>query len=429
MENTFFKFCEDLYIKNNQGILILNNRSNGGWIKISQECFNIINEAINTKKSKEDVLNGCFDEEDRNYMKLLFSNLYKLGIVENINSKIERKEFSLNEANLAITSKCNLKCTHCCLDLPENEKTIDPLYDDLIKAIDQIIKCNPKYIIITGGEPLLRKDIWDLVQYIKNTGNYKLELMTNGTLITEENAKLINNFFESVSISIDGYDDESCERIRGKGVFEKVISNVKILKNYKNLKISLSCISTIDNNKNYDKFKKLCDDLKVDCLFRRLAPAGRAGRNFMELNGNMTTQCNEQYIKEVNECELQMPTDSSISSGLFTTICDAFKTSITIGSDLCFYPCAALYMPEFKGINITKIDSLKEYLTKKQYMESNAFKLFRSICFDQTEPCKNCKINFICNSCPLYVYLYKKYGLLEQYCHDQLLKGDLNIWD
>lgn len=429
MKNTIFKFCKALFVKENRGILILNNRDSGGWIKMSQECFDIVNDAVQNKKSEEEVLKSCYDEEDRIYMESLFSKLFKLGIIENIDEKGEEKKFSLLEADLVITSKCNLKCAHCCQDLPENNKAVDPSYNDLLRVVDQVVECNPKYIVITGGEPLLRDDIWDLVRYIKGKGNFELELMTNGTLITEDNVRLINEFFDSVSISIDGYDNISCEKIRGKGVFEKVISSVKLLKQYGNHKICLSCISTIDCNKNYELFKKLCDDLGVKSLFRRLAPTGRAEKKFMELNENMTSQYIKDCERKIENCELKIPTDSSLSSGLFTTVCDAFKTSITIGSDLCFYPCAALYLPEFKGINVTSISSLKNYLDEKKYEDSEAYKLFKSICFDQIEPCKDCEINFLCNSCPLYVYLYKKQGILKHYCQDQLINGEMNIWD
>lgn len=131
------------------------------------------------------------------------------------------------------TLTCNAKCKHCGSSA-ENRKYDGELTTDEIKnAFAQIAKdMNPKKILInvTGGEPLMREDLSDVMAYASKLG-FRWGMATNGMLLSEENiSKLKSANMETISISIDGigtiHDD-----FRGvKGSYERILKNIENLK-------------------------------------------------------------------------------------------------------------------------------------------------------------------------------------------------------
>jgi len=175
--------------------------------------------------------------------------------------------------NLEITKRCNLRCIHC--DIRKTPET----YNDIInkefstsevkEIIDSLKSLGTKYISISGGEPFLRKDIFELIDYIKNAG-MGLHISTNGLLITEEVAKRINDSgLNTVSISLDAASPELHDEIRGvKGSFEKAVEAIKILVNSENKHTQVG-ISPIITNLNLYELPKLVDfakDLGADAI-------------------------------------------------------------------------------------------------------------------------------------------------------------------
>lgn len=75
---------------------------------------------------------------------------------------------------------------------------------------------------------MLRSDFLTVLGYLRSIYNGKITLMTNGTLIIPKNVEEIVSQIDSIDISLDGADEESCAVIRGKGVFEKVVSSIKV---------------------------------------------------------------------------------------------------------------------------------------------------------------------------------------------------------
>jgi len=111
--------------------------------------------------------------------------------------------------NLEVTKRCNARCQHCDYWKPPHE----PELKDYAPVIQKI---NPLIISLTGGEPLVRKDIFDLIQNIKEKGGwFYLTLVTNGAILDLEKAeKLKNAGIDQLSISLD-FLDERHDQTRG----------------------------------------------------------------------------------------------------------------------------------------------------------------------------------------------------------------------
>jgi radical SAM protein with 4Fe4S-binding SPASM domain len=127
-----------------------------------------------------------------------------------------------------ITTRCNLNCIHCyasSVDSTKNELTTAE-GKRLLEQIAAVRKI--RMIVITGGEPLLRKDIFELIEYAGKLGFYII-FSTNGTLLTPEMAKdLAKLGVANFSISLDGFTEQCHETIRRKtGSFKAALEGIK----------------------------------------------------------------------------------------------------------------------------------------------------------------------------------------------------------
>ncbi len=123
------------------------------------------------------------------------------------------------------TSRCNLKCVHCYADA--GARKVGELSTQEAKSfIDDLAKMHVPVLLLSGGEPLMRGDIIELIEYAKSRGLH-VSLSTNGTLIDEETAeKLAKAGVDYVGISLDGVE-ETNDRFRGlKGAFQKAMEGL-----------------------------------------------------------------------------------------------------------------------------------------------------------------------------------------------------------
>ncbi|MEM2896813.1 MAG: radical SAM protein [Candidatus Bathyarchaeia archaeon] len=127
------------------------------------------------------------------------------------------------------TNACNLKCKHC------YQRAERPALDELtteerLEVVDQIDEVRVASIAFSGGEPIIRKDFFEVAKYAYEKGIY-VSLATNGTLITEDVAKRLNECGVSYAeVSLDGAFPQTHETFRGmKGCFDRTIQGIKNL--------------------------------------------------------------------------------------------------------------------------------------------------------------------------------------------------------
>jgi len=129
--------------------------------------------------------------------------------------------------NWNVTRECNLRCKHCYYDAGtrlDGELSTEQsknLIDDIVKVFDKGTN-----VTLGGGEPLMRKDLFELISYGNERG-LRMVLASNGILLTEEiAARLKNSGIEEVIIPIDG-TQKTHDAIRGEGVFEKAVTGAR----------------------------------------------------------------------------------------------------------------------------------------------------------------------------------------------------------
>lgn len=129
---------------------------------------------------------------------------------------------------ISLSHKCNYNCQMC--GVVKILKDYELPHEVVKKALNEIAgwqrDCT---IVITGGEPFLRKDIFQIIEHSVNNG-LKTEVISNGSLIDEELAfKIISSGLTNIAISLDGVKAKTHDFIRGKGSFEKAIDSLNQL--------------------------------------------------------------------------------------------------------------------------------------------------------------------------------------------------------
>ena len=141
------------------------------------------------------------------------------------------KEGSLRLVAWEITRNCNLSCVHCRASADMGPHTGELKTDACFKLLDEIADAGSPIVILTGGEPLLRKDIFDIARYGTNKG-LRMVMAPNGTLITESFAKqMADSGIQRISISLDGASEKTHDTFRGvKGAFQGALNGIKLAK-------------------------------------------------------------------------------------------------------------------------------------------------------------------------------------------------------
>jgi radical SAM protein with 4Fe4S-binding SPASM domain len=175
------------------------------------------------------------------------------------------------------TNRCNLLCHHCYSKADANEK--DTLtYEEIEATISRLKAGGVNFVIFSGGEPLLRKDIFDIAECMKKH-NIITYLSTNGIYVAEKNVDRIIDTFNYIGISIDGIE-EIHDQFRGqKGSYKKSIDAIKLIQAHGG-NAGIRFTITKETEDSFYKMFDLVEELNVDKLYlSHLVYSGRGKEN------------------------------------------------------------------------------------------------------------------------------------------------------
>jgi len=175
------------------------------------------------------------------------------------------------------TAGCNLTCQHCRrLDLcgsglaPGDMET-----EQCLQLVDSIAAFARPILVLSGGEPLIRPDIFQIADYAADK-NLPVALATNGTMIDEDTAeRIVAARIRRVAISFDGADPEVHDKFRGlPGSFDKAVAGFKALKK-RGMSMQVNCTVARHNEHQLEEIYRLALALEADALhFFMLVPVG-----------------------------------------------------------------------------------------------------------------------------------------------------------
>ncbi|TIH35651.1 mycofactocin radical SAM maturase [Subtercola vilae] len=182
-----------------------------------------------------------------------------------------------------LTYACNLSCVHC-LSSSGRRDPRELTTDECKAVIDELERMQVFYVNIGGGEPTVRPDFWELVDYASEH-HVGVKFSTNGVKITPEVAqRLVDSDYVDVQISLDGATAEVNDHVRGPGSYDTAMRAMQNLfdAGFENFKISVVC--TRQNLPQLDEFKAIADKYKAQLRLTRLRPSGRGADVWEELH-------------------------------------------------------------------------------------------------------------------------------------------------
>ncbi|WP_412480986.1 heme d1 biosynthesis radical SAM protein NirJ [Azonexus sp. IMCC34839] len=175
--------------------------------------------------------------------------------------------------------RCNLTCKHCYSISADTNFPGELTTEQIYTVMDDLKAFRVPVLILSGGEPLLRPDIYDIAKRAKAQGFY-VGLSSNGTLIDEGNIDRIAECdFNYVGVSLDGLGATHDKFRRLEGAFEKSLHGIRLCRDL-GLKIGVRFTMTQDNAHDLPGLLKLVEDEGIDRFyFSHLNYAGRGNKN------------------------------------------------------------------------------------------------------------------------------------------------------
>jgi radical SAM enzyme (rSAM/lipoprotein system) len=323
------------------------------------------------------------------------------------------------------TTRCNVACLHCGSDCRINDEIKDMPAEDFLKVTEQVSKVynpNKVMIVITGGEPLVRKDLEQVGLELYKQG-YPWGFVTNGLALTKERfRKLMNSGLRSVTVSLDGFE-QNHNWLRGnKHSFEKAVDAIKLIVQEKDLVYD---VVTCVNQRNFGELEELKKYLigigVVKWRVFTICPIGRAKDN-PELNiTNKQFVSLMEFLKDTRQeglihvsygCEGYLgPYEAEVRDGFF--FCRAGVNIASVLADGSICACPNIHRDYVQG-NIYKDDFMDVW--------NNRFKDFRDREWMRNGICTDCKSFKWCRGNGIHLRDPKTGETLR--CHYQMLDGE-----
>lgn len=326
------------------------------------------------------------------------------------------------------TLRCNAKCKHCGSRAGENTKYVDELtteeIEKTLKSIADKYDASKILLNITGGEPLLRKDLFEVMEYAVNLG-YHWGITTNGMLINDEIIKKMKETkLATMSISLDGLEETHDKFRMCKGSFNKILENIEKLRKDKFLhSFQITTVVNKSNISELEEMYELMKKLEVDSWrVVNVDPIGRANDNVNLLLEDKDYKYLINFIKEKREksdfdvtfgCAhyLGMPYEKETRKNMFFCTAGYTTASILYNGDIYVCPNVERRKELIQG-NVRENDFIDVW--------ENKFKWFRNLDKFKNKECKKCKDWKYCRGDSLHTWDFENCN--PKICLNKVLK-------
>ncbi len=313
-----------------------------------------------------------------------------------------------------ITPRCNNNCTHCYINVPpgdKKEREKELKLSEIEKIANEAIDLGVYSCLITGGEPLLRKDFTDIYLLLKKKG-FLVSVFTNATLINEKHINLFKKYLpRNLEVSVYGVTEKTYEKIsRIPGTFKAFIHGINLL-NENGIKVRFKAMALRSNIHELSEISKFCRERTKD-YFRfdpqlHLRFDRNEERNRQIMGERLTAEEiatieqadseRSEFLIENSEKYIYNKLLREENNNLFS--CGIGNRSLTVGADGFIRGCSSLYHKDMI------------YDWRKGSLKDAWMNFFPSLLNIKTgnrkiiEKCRNCNIVNLCMSCPANIYL------------------------
>lgn len=312
-----------------------------------------------------------------------------------------------------ITRQCNFNCEHCIVDSTKKVPPGELSTEQAKQFMKSYASIGGRVVHFSGGEPLMRKDLKELMKYGKKLNIQCYSLATNGYFLTEKRMKsLFDAGLVNVQISLDGIDSAQNLKIR-KGppdAFERAIQAIRIARKFP-IQLTIGMFLHPENIDSIPRMVQLCEREKVSILrFSGFIPLGR-GRNPEVIDRMRFTP--EQMVRFFEFISSYKSSLTGVVIGFDHAFgpfydyytCSAGKSTFYLSSNGDLYPCPSFTHPDFKVGNV--VSSGMEKL--KTLLQSRKMKSCQAPVEKITGDCARCvDLNWCRGGCRGVAYAYRE---------------------
>ena len=182
---------------------------------------------------------------------------------------------------LSISDVCNFKCGYCLPDGYKIDKSDNRTFintEEIKRLAKALSELGVSKIRLTGGEPTIRKDFFEIIKIIKeNSGIKKTVITTNGYKLDKIANDIKNSGLDGINISIDSLDPKTFKKITGHDRLEEILRGIKNLQklNFKNIKINAVLLKGInDTERDFDSWAQFIKNNEIDFRYIELMQTG-----------------------------------------------------------------------------------------------------------------------------------------------------------
>ncbi|MBI5194718.1 MAG: methyltransferase domain-containing protein [Nitrospirae bacterium] len=299
------------------------------------------------------------------------------------------------------TMQCNLRCKHCLVSAGKELK--DELTGkEIKKLVDEAIELGVKRFYITGGEPFMKDDIFEVIKYITKEKNKELIIQTNATLFDDKKISALKDFKSpllTIQASLEGPDAKIHDSIRGKGSFNKAVEGVKKLIDIGITPVIATAISKYNEDSVTDTSKFLSTLGVKDHHILWMHTRGRGASNVDKLlvPSDRISNIMQDLRKIYKEGAIIVDNEESLKvrlkakRGRKNDLCNNCYEKVCVNSDGHVYPCAS-----FNGDKRFDAGSIREKSLKDIWLNSKVMAGFRNSSVKDKEECSACYLKYFC---------------------------------
>ena len=316
-------------------------------------------------------------------------------LVEEMSAKALKLGIPLS-VQLDLTYRCNERCVHCYLD---HEDHGEMTTSEIKKLLDQLAEAGVFFLTLSGGEILMRKDFFEILEYARMRG-FCVKLKTNAVLIREKEAERIRDLgVESIQISIYSHRPEVHDAItKVPGSLRRSIKAIRFLRS-EGLRVTIANVLMLQNIQDYPGVRALGSELGVEVTIDpTITPRMDGDRSLLDLNIDQAAL--ERVFREEglveNAGESCAPPSGPDDEVLDSLPCSAGHTACYVSPYGDVYPCVQFPLPSG---NVRRDKFLDIWRHSPQLNE------VRSITLRDLTGCSHCSNLKSCTRCPGLAYM------------------------
>lgn len=286
-----------------------------------------------------------------------------------------------------LTHRCNTRCRHCYQHHPRHAAG-ELTTEEWCRVMDELAEMGTLYLTFTGGEPLLRRDFFELAHYARKK-RFALKIYTNGTLVSPRVAERIAALHPfTVEISVYGSTAETHDDMtQVKGSFARVVRAVQLLVGL-GQRVILKCPLATSSFGQYEDIMRMAEELGAEYRFDpTIAPMNDGNPCPTHLRIGI------EQLFQLYDDERVFPKKGLPSMGPEDKVkmCDAGRNSLAVNPWGEVYPCVQMLVP---------CGNVRERSIREIWYHSRELRSLRRITPDDLAQCQTCDVKQYCSRCP-----------------------------